>query len=77
MLAGEQTSRTYTCAEQVRILLHEMREGVQAFDAIIVITREAIQVTLARKCPPAEMQATLQAAGGYTQLHSRAVGWRP
>eukprot|EP00962_Isochrysis_galbana_P056148 scaffold27997_cov152-Isochrysis_galbana.AAC.1 len=39
-----------------------MREGVQAFDAIIVITREAIQATLAlaRKCPPAQMQAVLQ-----------------
>jgi len=58
--AGEQTSNIFTCAEQVRILLQEMREGVQAFDAIIVITRHAIQVTLARKCPPAEMQATLQ-----------------
>jgi len=37
-----------------------MREGVQAFDAIIVNTPEAIQVTLARKCPPAQMQAMLQ-----------------
>eukprot|EP00962_Isochrysis_galbana_P009695 scaffold2702_cov116-Isochrysis_galbana.AAC.12 len=47
--AGEQTSNIFTCAEQVRILVQEMREGVQAFDVIIVITREAIQVTLARK----------------------------
>jgi len=37
-----------------------MREGVPAFDAIIVITREAIQVTLARRFPPAQMQAVLQ-----------------
>eukprot|EP00962_Isochrysis_galbana_P043687 scaffold16723_cov143-Isochrysis_galbana.AAC.5 len=31
------------CAEQVRILLQGMHEGVQAFDAIIVNTPEAIQ----------------------------------
>eukprot|EP00962_Isochrysis_galbana_P031865 scaffold10410_cov144-Isochrysis_galbana.AAC.2 len=34
-----------------------MREGVQAFDAIIVNRQEAIQVTLARKCPPARPDA--------------------
>eukprot|EP00962_Isochrysis_galbana_P030775 scaffold10003_cov117-Isochrysis_galbana.AAC.1 len=37
-----------------------MSEEVPAFDVIIVITRAAIQVTLARKSPPAQMQATLQ-----------------
>eukprot|EP00962_Isochrysis_galbana_P025337 scaffold7791_cov133-Isochrysis_galbana.AAC.1 len=58
--AGEQTSNIFTCAEQVRILVQDMREGVQAFDIIVVITSAAIQVTLARKCPPAQMQATLQ-----------------
>eukprot|EP00962_Isochrysis_galbana_P025009 scaffold7700_cov132-Isochrysis_galbana.AAC.6 len=58
--AGEQTSNTYMCAEQVRTILQEMREGVQAFDTITVNTPEAIQVTLARKCPPAQMQAILQ-----------------
>eukprot|EP00962_Isochrysis_galbana_P000649 scaffold184_cov106-Isochrysis_galbana.AAC.1 len=59
--AGEQTSNIFTCAcaEQVRILVQDMREGVQAFDIIIVITNAAIQVTLARKCPPAQIQATL------------------
>eukprot|EP00962_Isochrysis_galbana_P036947 scaffold12847_cov186-Isochrysis_galbana.AAC.1 len=39
----------------------DMREEVPVFDVIIVITRAAaIQVTLARKSPPAQMQATLQ-----------------
>jgi len=57
---GEQTSNIYTCAEQVRILVQDMREEIPAFDVIIVITRAAIQVTLARKSPPAQMQATLQ-----------------
>eukprot|EP00962_Isochrysis_galbana_P034298 scaffold11596_cov128-Isochrysis_galbana.AAC.6 len=49
-----------TTLEQVRILVQDMREEVPAFDVIIVITRAAIQVTLARKSPPAQMQATLQ-----------------
>eukprot|EP00962_Isochrysis_galbana_P051319 scaffold22700_cov142-Isochrysis_galbana.AAC.2 len=40
--AGEQTSNTYMCAEQMRMILQEMREGVQAFDAIIVNTPEAM-----------------------------------
>eukprot|EP00962_Isochrysis_galbana_P053715 scaffold25217_cov97-Isochrysis_galbana.AAC.1 len=58
--AGEQTSNIFTCAEQVRILVQDMREEVPAFDVIIVITRAAIQVTLACKSPPSQMQATLQ-----------------
>eukprot|EP00962_Isochrysis_galbana_P020762 scaffold6088_cov128-Isochrysis_galbana.AAC.1 len=49
--AGEQTSNIFTRAEQVRILVQEMREGVQAFDVIIVITRAAIQATLQEDIP--------------------------
>eukprot|EP00962_Isochrysis_galbana_P031146 scaffold10136_cov126-Isochrysis_galbana.AAC.5 len=58
--AGEQTSYMYMCAEQVRTCLQGMRGGMQALDIIIVNTPEAIQVTLARKCPPAQMREVLQ-----------------
>jgi len=54
--AGEQTSYLYMCAEQVRTCLQGMRGGMQALDIIIVNTHEAIQVTLARKCPAAQMR---------------------
>jgi len=74
--AGEQTSNIFTCAEQVRILVQEMREGVQAFDVIIVITREAIKVTLARNTQvPARPNAGDFAGQEIrdTQLHSEAA----
>jgi len=57
--AGEITSDKWMCAEQVRCMLQEMRDGVQAIDVIIVNTPEANQVTLVRRS--AQLQEELHA----------------
>eukprot|EP00962_Isochrysis_galbana_P004119 scaffold1147_cov125-Isochrysis_galbana.AAC.4 len=47
--AGEITSDKWMCSEQVRCMLQDMRDGVQAFDVIIVNTPEANQLLQDKK----------------------------